>query len=445
MRSLLFALVSLTLSSQAQPPASQPKLPSLLDGEAPIALTLEAPLGELFRNGLQNEKVFVPGTLKFKNPDGSESALSGVEVSVRGNTSRRETECTFPKLKLKIPQGGSLKIGTHCGERADDVLSEKYGRLGNEKSPLREALVYELLRAAEAPTLKTRAARITYIDSARPEPLVRHALLLEDDDDAMKRVKGTAEITLDLFGSVAVRGATADGARIAFAEAMIGNFDWCLKFSPDDIYRCNEPRPLWNIVAFDLGGNKASLLMKDFDLAGMVVGKHGWFNSVWNRQFVPSGSETEIEVLSQVQRTRSLFSRAQLDAERKHFLDRKAALYEKVQRSQVDEQGRTLARRYLDAFFQAIADDAAFYRPIVSGADVQVFMDAEGTREACKPKDVMRPGTPVNEIKKAGQMSQVVILDANWRWASKNECHAVQDGPVWIRSDAITRDYPAAK
>ena len=265
------------------------------------------------------------------------------------------------------------------------------------------------------------------------------------DDDAMKRVNGTAEIALDVFGSVAVRGATADGARIAFAEAMIGNFDWCLKFSPDDIYRCNEPRPLWNIVAFDLGGNKASLLMKDFDLAGMVVGKHGWFNSVWNRQFVPSGSETEIEVLSQVQRTRSLFSRAQLGAERKHFLDRKAALYEKVQRSQVDEQGRTLARRYLDAFFQAIADDAAFYRPIVSGSDVQVFVDAEGTQEACKPKDVMRPGTPVNEIGREGSMSQVIILDANWRWASKNECHAVQDGPVWIRSDAITRDYPAAR
>jgi hypothetical protein len=42
-------------------------------------------------------------------------------------------------------------------------------------------------------------------------------------------------------------------------------------------------------------------------------------------------------------------------------------------------------------------------------------------------------------------MSQVVVLDANWRWASKNECNGVQDGPVWIRSDAITRDYPARK
>jgi hypothetical protein len=74
---------------------------------------------------------------------------------------------------------------------------------------------------------------------------------------------------------------------------------------------------------------------------------------------------------------------------------------------------------------------------------VQVFLDPEGTKEACGPKDVMRPGTPVNEVQKSGTMSQVVILDAMWRWASKNECNGVQDGPVWIRSDAITRDYPA--
>ena len=55
----------------------------------------------------------------------------------------------------------------------------------------------------------------------------------------------------------------------------------------------------------------------------------------------------------------------------------------------------------------------------------------------------MRPGTPVNEVQKSGTMSQVVILDAMWRWASKSECNGVQDGPVWIRSDAITRDYPS--
>lgn len=432
------------LAVQAQPQHGSVKLPSLLEGEDPIALTLEAPLQELFAKGTEDENVTVPATLRFKDPvSGADVELADLQLNVRGHTSRRETECTFPKLKLKLKGAGSIKIGTHCGEAAGETLSTKYGRLTNESSPWREALVYRLLHAAEAPTLRARPARITYIDSAQTEPLVRNALLLEDDDDAMARVKGTAELTLEEFGNVVTRGAQADAARIAFAEAMIGNFDWCLKFSPDDIYRCNEPKPLWNVLGFDRGGGKAALMMKDFDLAGIVVGKHRWFHTVWNPAFVPSKSETEIEVLSQVQRTRSIFPRAVLDGERQHFLGRKAAIYEALQRAKVDDRGREIARGYLDSFFAAIGDDAAYYRPVVNRPDVKVYLDPEGTKEACTPGDVMRAGTPVNELQKSGSMSQVVILDANWRWASKNECNGVQDGPVWIPTDAITRDYPA--
>jgi len=439
-----FAFVALLLAAQAQPPQAGQKLTRLLDGDTPVALTLEAPLQDLFARGAEDEAVTVPGTLRFKDPaSGADVELTGIEVSVRGHTSRRETECTFPKLKLKLKGAGSIKIGTHCGEAQNDALSTKYGRLQNEKSPHREALVYKLLEAAGAPTLRTRPARVTYIDKAQSAPLERNALLLEDDDDAMKRVKGTAELPMESFGSVATRNASTDAARIAFAQALIGNFDWCLKFSPDDIYRCNEPKPLWNVAAFDLGGGKASLLMKDFDLAGVVVGQHKWFDTVWNRGFVPSKSEVEIEVLSQVQRTRSLFTRAQLDAERRHFVEKKPAIDAVLQRAPVDQAGRDIARRYVDAFYKAIENDGEFYRPIVARSDVQVFLDAEGTKEACGPKDVMRPGTPVNEVQKSGAMSQVVILDAMWRWASKSECNGVQDGPVWIRSDAITRDYPS--
>ena len=430
-----------TAMLQTQQPA---QLDSLLDGKGPASLKIAAPIQELFDKGSEDEAISVPGTVTFKDPaSGAEVVLADVAVSVRGHTSRRETECTFPKLKLKLKGHGSLKIGTHCGEAGDDALSAKYGRLSNEKSPWREALVYDLLRAVEAPTLKTRPARITYVDPALPQPLERNALLLEDDDDAMKRVGGTAELPMESFGSVATRGAGGDAARIAFAQAMIGNFDWCLKFSPDDIYRCNEPKPLWNVLAFDRGGNQATLLMKDFDLSGIVVGRHGWFDKVWNRAFVPSKAEPEIEVLSQVQRTRSLFPRAQLDAERKHFVDRKPAVLAAIDAAPADERGRALARAYVNAFYAAIASDDDYYRPIVARGDVQVFLDAEGTKEACGPRDVMRSGTPVNELRRSGSMSQVVMLDAMWRWASRNECHAVQDGPVWIPSAAIVRNFPA--
>lgn len=439
-----------SLQPPAQPAPQQvsqpagPKLDALVEGNDVISLRLEAPIQELLEKGTDDEKVSVVGTLSYKDPrSGSDVVLPGVAVSVRGHTSRRETECTFPKLKLKLEGSRSIKIGSHCGDAADDTLSPKYGRLQNEKSPHREALVYQLLRAADVPVLNARPARIAYVDKAHGTPLERNAVLLEDDDDAMKRLNGTAELPMAAFGTVDARQATADAVRIAFGEALIGNFDWHLKMSASDTgYRGTDEKPLWNVLAFDVGGGKARLVMKDFDIAGMVVGRHGWFDKVWNRAFVPSKSEVEIEVLSQVQRTRSLFPRAILDAERRHFVERKPALHAALYSATVDPKGRELARAYLDSFYKAIADDAEFYRPVVARADVRVFVDAAGTKEACNPNDLIRPGTPVNELQKSGTMSQVVILDAHWRWGSRHECNGVQDGPVWIPSDAITREFP---
>jgi hypothetical protein len=439
---LLIAATMATAAQQAQP---TDHLASLLNGNDVIELKLEAPLRQLFETGSDDDSVSVPGTLTYSNGrTGSDVVLRDVAVSVRGHTSRRESECTFPKLKLKLKGSGSLKIGTHCGESADGQLTDKYGRLANEKSPLRETLAYRMLEAAGVPTLRARPARITYIDSAAAQPLTRNSLLLEDDDEAMKRVGGTAEVTMDAFGSVASRHAGGDAGLIVFGEALLGNFDWCLNFAPDDIYRCDAAKPLWNVVAFERGGG-TGLMMKDLDLAGVVVGRHAWFDTVWNRAFVPSKSPISIEVLSQVQRARSLFPRETLDGLRRNFVDRRAAILAVIQAAPVDADGRALARQYADEFFKAIERDEEFYRPVVARTGVQVYMDAQRTKEACGTKDVMRPGTPVNELQRSGPMSQVVVLDALWRWATKTPCKSVQSGPVWIASDAIANDYPSAR
>src|SRR5215831_18707178 len=241
-------LLAAALATAAQP-AQPPKLAALLDGTRVVELKLEAPLKQLFDTGSESEDVSVPGTLTYKDPrTGADVVLREVAVSVRGHTSRRETECTFPKLKLKLKGAGSLKIGTHCGELPDAQLTQKYGRLANEKSPLREALAYRMLQAAGVRSLRARPARVTYLDGSAP-PLTRNAMLVEDDDDAMRRVEGTSELTLDTFGNVASRHALDQAAPLAFGEALIGNFDWCLKLAPDDIYRCNDPKPLWNVLA----------------------------------------------------------------------------------------------------------------------------------------------------------------------------------------------------
>jgi hypothetical protein len=426
----------------------------LFSAQSPVELTLTAPVQQLFDNGKTNEDYTVPGVVSYHS--GSKVVtVPDVEVSIRGNTSKRESECPFPKLKLKFKESSAkdsifagidtVKIGTHCGENPGEELTKKYGRLANEKSPWREALVYRLLGAAGVPTLLARPARITYVDTGtRGQPLVRNAMLVEDDDAAKKRLGGKDEITMDAFTTAADRFPVADAARLAFGEALAGNFDWCLKFTADDTYRCDERKPLWNVLAFTRD-DSAFPVPKDFDLSGIVTGRHLWFGDVYNPSFVEPPSPIDVEVISQVQRARTLFTRDVLDAARHEFMEHRQEVERAIADAAVDPHGRELARRYAGSFFSAIGTDAAFDRPMVASQNVRVYVDAARSREACGPGETAPVGSAVAERQRSGGMAEVVLLDVMWRWAPPNACKTIHEGTVWIDASAIGRSRITAE
>src|SRR5262245_24267513 len=232
--------------------ATAPRSP-LFDSHDVLLLRLEAPFRQLLaRSTSENDESPVTGRLTLIQ-GGSDTTIDGVRISLRGHTSRRVNECTFPKLKVTLPANNSalarsalaghsvLKIGTHCGESVGTAITAKYGRLANENSPLREAFVYRLLDAMDVPTLKARVARITYVYTDGPTPgteptLVRNGFIVEDDSDAVKRVGGVRQLTERQFSNARDQFAPADTALVAFGQALIGNFDWCLKMTPTDAY-----------------------------------------------------------------------------------------------------------------------------------------------------------------------------------------------------------------
>jgi hypothetical protein len=339
----------------------------------------------------------------------------------------------------------ALKLGTHCGDRAEDALTPKYGRLANEQAPPREALVYRLLQAAGVPTLLARPARITYAFAGEParEPLTRFAMLLEDDGEARKRFGATGEIKEDAFGSAREQFVAQDTARLAFAEAMIGNFDWCLRMFQGDIYRCDERHPLWNVLALTRSDGRALPVIYDFDLSGPVVGRHVWFKQVFDSGFVQPPSSIAVEVFAQVQRTRSLFPRVLLDETRAHFLGTRDEVMTTIERSVADARGRELARQYVGAFYEAIESDARFYGPVIVDAGHEAFLDAEGRQPACGGFSVVPVGTPVSApLEVRGEWARVRVLDALWQWTGDNRCDAVHERPVWLPTSAIGTDYP---
>jgi hypothetical protein len=261
--------------------------------------------------------------------------------------------------------------------------------------------------------------------------------LVEDDNEARQRFGASKKITESEFSSARSIFLPADTAKLALAEALIGNFDWCLRMFVGDAYRCNARHPLWNVLALRRDENGAVPVIYDFDVAGMVVGRHTWFKDVFNPAF--AASEPEIEVMAQTQRARTLFGRQELDQVRRSFIDRKADAYDALTQSAVDDAGRQIARVYMDSFFADIEDDAVFYRPVVV-RDARMFVDAERTQPACG-KGEIPVGTPVKTIAMAGQMSRVTVLDSLWHWPGR--CDAIRTQAVWIATSAIGTDFPS--
>jgi hypothetical protein len=433
--------------------------PDLFSSYSVIELTLKAPLSDLFATD-EDDNASVTGALSFRGANGREVTLDNVTVSERGHTSKQANQCRFPKLKLRLERSDAradsifrnmdiVKIGTHCGESPDGALTKKFGRLANEHAAHREAFVYRLLDTLGVPSLRARPARVTYQDTsagAETGAITRDAMILEDDRDALKRLSGSRLIQMGQFRSAKQDIATADAVNLAFAEALIGNFDWCLKFAPNDRYRCDARRPLWNLLAVARKDGTVVPVMYDFDISGMVTGRHVWFSAIFNAGFVERRSEPNVEVDAQLQRTRSLFSRADLDAARRRFATKKAAAHGALEEAAVDESGKQQIARYLDPFFAAMERDEAFYLPVVVRENTRAFTNPAATQPACAEDGSLPVGTPVSAkpLARHGSMLQVVVLDALWHFTGRAKCSTILKSPVWINGNAISADYPPA-
>ena len=74
----------------------------------------------------------------------------------------------------------------------------------------------------------------------------------------------------------------------------------------------------------------------------------------------------------------------------------------------VDASGKQTIRKYLDAFFDVLEHDAAFYRPVVVGQNAKAFLDAEARQPLCDAADSVPVGTPVTApLREAGTMVEV--------------------------------------
>src|SRR5262245_11924218 len=77
---------------------------SVFDDNSVLEFTIRAPFADLIARGRRQPDYVVNGALSYVDSRaGRRVDIDRVEVGVRGHTSLVESECEFPKLKLKLP------------------------------------------------------------------------------------------------------------------------------------------------------------------------------------------------------------------------------------------------------------------------------------------------------------------------------------------------------
>lgn len=360
----------------------------LFSKKEPLKVTIAAPFVDLARKANAGKPdpappVTLPRSKEYARDGVKATASDGFEVNaavrVRGHLTL--TECTFPKLTVKLddkdPDYGSselsgnekLKVGTHCRDPrgTTDELTPQ-GLLLGEKAPPREALALNLYSVIEPDfSLRARPARITYVDtgSAPATVMERDALVFEHPETAAKRlrlprherdVEGKLEKApvleeTELFKLKGKEFSRQRTLRIALFQAMIGNWD----FSVDarSIERTGGLRNTDVLVAAGADGSRELVpVPADFDRASMVSGK------LRPPRPEQGTASPESDVVRQarafLKENLKGYKAAEKTAAKQYFLDRKWDLLGAIRQAHVDEDGRELAFRHVSAFYEAL-------------------------------------------------------------------------------------------
>jgi hypothetical protein len=253
---LLLIGVTSVVTAQEQSAEKPPQPERLFRSREPLALTLRAPFGDLFKD--RDTLVAKPqeGTLEFTDPRRGPVTMP-VTLETRGHFRLRRGTCGFAPLKVTFDKEASkgsefndqksLKLVTHCQN------GSRY-----EQNLLVEESIYRMYNALTPLSHRTRLAQIRYLpvdDSSKA--VTKYGFFLEDDDDLAKRNKGT--LLMQQGGSFSdMEPLQMD--LVATFEYMIGNTDWSV-FA------------IHNIRVLDVGSASGGFyypVAYDFDFSGLV-------------------------------------------------------------------------------------------------------------------------------------------------------------------------------
>lgn len=254
MRHFLASLAVVALALAAPAAAQQPATP-LFASDAPIRLTVTAPLQGLIHNRESGQRA--AGSLTE-----ADGRVLPISLKLRGITRRTAEVCDFPPLRVDFtapPPAASLfagqdklKLVTHC---RNSPSFQQYLLL--------EVAAYRMYNLLTPHSFRVRLAEIDYRDPGGRELMTRTGFFIEDLRDVARR-NGMRQIHAGERIPVADLSAP-DAARYALFQHMISNHDWSMRAGPPGEECCHNAQLIGT-----LGAGSAIPVPYDFDFSGMV-------------------------------------------------------------------------------------------------------------------------------------------------------------------------------
>ena len=307
---------------------------TLFSSDQPLAIRLEAPLRTIF--AAREDPEFQPARIEIESANGEPLSID-LRVRVRGKS--RTVACEVAPLLLNFrsdqPEGSPfagenrLKLVTHCLDKPDHA-----------QYVLLERQVYLALNLLTDSSLRTRPVRVTYFDSNRArETPDRPGFLIEDEERFADR-SGLTIVTAER-----IERARYDPSALAMLDVFqyfMGNTDWSAVDGLAGEACCH------NVVPFARSDGVLLPVPYDFDAAGIVEAPYAQ----------PAASLPIQSVRERLYRggCRDL---ASLDPVFATFMAQRGPLTALFTTDQgLPERRAERARRYIDEFYELLADDS---------------------------------------------------------------------------------------
>ena len=183
-----------------------------------------------------------------------ESIIQYIKLKARGIM--RLSYCSFPPVLLKLKGGkgderplgkGNLKLVTHCKKSCSF-----------QGYVFKEYLAYRLYNLVTPYSFKTRLVKIHYVDINRPDnAFTAYGFLIEDEDKIAER---NHSVVIESKNATQKNMISADMARVAVFNYMIGNTDWSVPLQHN----------VKILKSLAMPSDKAIPVAYDFDYSGFV-------------------------------------------------------------------------------------------------------------------------------------------------------------------------------